>query len=146
MMARTGKRGMSFRMTLGTTNLMAGLLFVAGIVILVNGSVGPELANASSTNPVRDIVLLLSATAILAVVIAVGSSADRRCADDYAYQLLATGAMVGMFAMIGANALWALDFVRDAVGIRGLRGQDMMAIGMVGWGVAYVTFRIRGLK
>jgi hypothetical protein len=47
-MARTGKRGMSFRMTLGTTNLMAGILFVAGIVILVNGSVGPDLATLGS--------------------------------------------------------------------------------------------------
>jgi len=131
-------------MTLGMTNLIAAVVLLAGIAILVNGSLLPELEIAPSASPARDIALLLAIPAVLAVIIGVGSSADRRCADDFAYQLLATSAMIGMFTMIGANAFWALDFVGDAIGIRGLRGPDMMAIGMVGWGVSYLAFRVRG--
>jgi hypothetical protein len=131
-------------MTLGMTNLIAAVMLLAGIAILVNGSVLSELAIRQSTSSVRDIALLLAIPAVVAVVFGVGTSADRRCADDYAYQLLATSAMVGMFTMIGVSALWALDFLADAIAIRGLRGQDTMAIGMVGWGVGYFAFRIRG--
>lgn len=138
-------KGLRFRMTLGITNLITFAMFLAGTIILVHGSYLPELALAPSIEPATDIALLLAVPAILAVILAIGSSADRRCADDYAYQLLATGAMVGMFAIIGANAIWAIDALRDAIGIRDLRGPDMMAIGMIGWFFGYLTFRVRGL-
>jgi hypothetical protein len=131
-------------MTLGMTDSIAVVMLFAGTAILVNGSVLSELAIRPSTSSARDIVLLLAIPAVFAVIFGFGTSADRRCADDFAFQLLATSAMVGMFTMIGVNTLWALDFLADAIDIRGLRGQDMMAIGMVGWGVGYFGFRIRG--
>ena len=145
-MVQNGKRAFSFRMTLGTTNFVAVVMLVVGTIILVNGSLLPETAIQASTNPARDIAVLLAVSLVMAVLLALGSQADRRCADDYAYQLLATGAMIGMLTTIGANIFWALDFLPDAIGIRSMRGQDQMAIGMIGWGVAYFTFRIRGLR
>lgn len=145
-MARTGMTRFGLRLTLGTTNIVAAILLIAGTLILVNGSLLPELSIQASTGPVRDIVLLLGGSLVLSWLLAFGSSADRRCADDYAFQLLASSALVGMLAMFLASALWALDFLPDALGIRGMRGQDQMAIGMVAWGVGYFTFRIRGLN
>jgi hypothetical protein len=145
-MAQDGKRAFSFRMTLGTANFVAAAMLAVGTTILVNGSLLPEMAIQASTNAARDVAVLLAGSLVLAVLLALGSQADRRCADDYAYQLLATGAMIGMFTTIGANIFWALDFLPDAIGIRDMRGQDQMAIGMIGWGVAYFTFRIRGLR
>ena len=135
-----------FRMTLGTTTLIALTAVVTGALILVNGSVQPELAIQASTNHPRDIAVLLALPLILAVLLALSSKADRRCADDYGYQLLAAGAMVGMFTMMIASVVWSLDFLSDEVGVRGMRGQDQMAVGLIGWGVAYFTFRTRGLK
>lgn len=137
-------RPFRFRMTLGMTNFIVLVLLAAGVVILVNGSALPELALKPSTNPGRDIALLLASPALLAVILGIASSADRRCADDFAYQMLATSAMIGMFTMIGVNALWAIDPLREAIGMRDLRGPDMMAIGMIGWGASYVAFRVRG--
>jgi hypothetical protein len=133
-------------MTLGTTALVALIVVVTGTLILVNGSVQPELAIKASTDHLRDIAVLLALPLILAVLLASSSKADRRCSDDYGYQLLAAGAMVGMFTMMIVSVVWSLDFLSDEIGIRGMRGQDQMAVGMIGWGVAYFTFRIRGLK
>ena len=140
------KHPLRFRTTLGVSALIAIIVTVAGVLILVTGSLQPELAIAASTNQPRDITVLLVLPLILAVILAFISRADRRCSDDYSYQLLAAGAMVGMFTMMIASVVWSLDFLSDEIGVRGMRGQDQMAVGMIGWGVAYFTFRIRGLK
>lgn len=145
-MTPTIAKRITLRLTLGTTNIVAAVLLLAGVAILVNGSLLPELSIQASTGPARDISLLLGGSLVLAWILAFGTSADRRCADDYAFQLLASGSIVGMFTMIIASVFWALDFLPDALGIRGMRGQDQMAIGMVAWAVGYFTFRIRGLK
>mgnify|MGYP000560229377 CR=1 FL=1 len=137
-------KALRFRMSLGVTTFITTVMFLAGVVILARGSFLPELTLTPSSDPAIDIALLIGVPAILAVILAVGSAADRKCADDFAYQLLATSAMIGMFTIIGTNAIWAIDFLRDAIGIRDLRGPDMMAIGLVGWGVSYLAFRIRG--
>ncbi len=137
-------RPFGFRMTLGMTDFITAVMFIAGVIILVSGSIRPQLAIVPSTNTTLDIALLLAMPAVLAVIIGLASSADRRCADDFAHQLLATSAMIGMFTMIGVSALWAIDFIVEAIGTRGLRGPDMMAIGQIGWGASYLAFRIRG--
>jgi hypothetical protein len=140
------KHPFRFGITLGMTALIAVIVTIAGALILVNGSIQPELAIQASTHHLRDIAVLLLLPLILAVILAYASKADRRCSDDFGYQLLAAGAMVGMFTMMIASVVWSLDFLSDEIGIRGMRGQDQMAVGMIGWGVAYFTFRIRGLK
>lgn len=145
-MTQTGRKRFSLRLTLGTTNVVAVVLLIAGVLILVNGSLLPEISIQASTGPARDIASLLGGAMALAWLLAIGTSADRRCADDYAWQLLASGALVGMVTMIVASAFWGLDFLPDSLGIRGMRGQDQMAIGMVAWAVGYFTFCVRGLR
>lgn len=145
-MASTGKRGFGFRMSLGVTTLMAATMLIVGILILVNGSLGPGFSIDPSTSPVSDIAFLLTIPVVLGGLLAVGSKADRRCSEDFALQLLASGALVGMFTMILAHSFWSLDFLRNAFDIRGMRGQDMMAIGLIGWAAGYFTFRVTGLK
>jgi hypothetical protein len=137
-------KALRFRMTLGMTDFIIGVMLIAGIIILYSGTIRPQSEIAPSASTALDMAVLLGFPAVLSVVIGVGSSADRRCVDDFANQLLATSALVGMFAMIGVNSLWAIDSLRDAIGVRGLRGSDMLAIGQVSWAVAYVAFRIRG--
>lgn len=145
-MEQRGKKGFSLRMTLGATTVIVVVMLVAGILMLVNGSLVPEFSIEPSTNPARDIAFLLAIPAVLGGLLAVGSKADRRCADDFAFQLLASGAVIGMFTMVVFNAFWALDFLPHAFGIRGMRGQDMMATGLIGWAAGYFTFRVKGLK
>lgn len=145
-MSNTSKRGFRFRLTLGTANLIAAVLLIAGSVILVNGSFLPELSIPTSTEPVRDIALLLVGVLLLSLLLAIGTRADQRCAEDYAMQMLASAALVGMTTMMASSAFWAIDALPAALSVRGMRGQDQMAIGMIGWAIGYFTFRIRGLK
>jgi hypothetical protein len=145
-MPETEKHRLGFRMTLGASTFLMLAMLSLGILILVKGSLAPELSIEASANAVRDIAFLLAAPAVLGILFAILSRADRRCADDFAFQLLASGAMVGMLTMILFNAFWALDFLPDAFGVRGLRGQDMLAAGLLGWAFGYFTFRLRGLK
>ena len=141
---KTGRLGL--RLSLGATNIITTVMLFVGILILINGSLLPKLSLQASTDSARDIVLLLVGSLALGWLLAVGTSADRRCSEDYAFQLLASGALVGMLATILASVVWALDFLPEALGLRGMRGQDQMAIGMIAWAVGYFTFRIRGLK
>jgi hypothetical protein len=145
-MSENQKPRLCFRMTLGVSTFLMITMLSLGILILVNGSLAPQIPIEASANVVRDIAFLLTVPAVLGILFAVLSRADRRCADDFAFQLLASGALVGMLTMFLFHTFWALDFLPDALGIRGLRGQDMLAAGLLGWACGYFTFRLRGLN
>ena len=144
-MEGASRRGVSLKMTLGVATSIAVVMLIVGILTLVNGSLAPEFFIEVSKHPARDIAFLLAVPALIGGLLAIGSKADRRCADDYALQLLASGALVGMMTMVAFHAFWSLDFLPDAFGIRGMRGQDVMATGLIGWAAGYFTFRVKGL-
>jgi hypothetical protein len=144
MMGQSGMKG--FRMTLGVTTAIMVVMLAVGGAILVNGSLATDFSIKPSTDSVRDIAFLLTIPVLLAWLVAIGSKADRRCGEDFALQLVAAGALVGMITMFLFHAFWALDFLPEALGVRGMRGQDTMATGLIGWAAGYFVFRIRGLK
>ncbi|WP_305096081.1 hypothetical protein [Croceibacterium aestuarii] len=146
-MSQANKHGFPLRrMTTTTADVMMASWIAIGAAILLHSGFRAETTIVPSANPWFEWTAIALGAALLAWLLASRSRLDRRCSEDYLYQLLATGAMVGMFTMLLASVPWALDFIRDAVGLRDLRGNDMLAIGLLGWGVGYFTFRIRGLK
>jgi len=134
------------RMTTGTADVMMVCWIAIGTGILLKSGFWPVTAATPSANPWIEWVAIALGAVLLAWLLASRSRLDRRCSEDYLYQLLATGAMVGMFTMLIANIPWAIDSVQHAIGLRDLRSTDLLAIGLLGWGVGYFTFRIRGLK
>jgi hypothetical protein len=139
--------GFSFRrMTIGTADVMMTFWIAVGALSLFRAGFAPAGTLTPSATPWIEGLALVAGVVLLGWLLASRSRFDRRCAEDYTYQLLSTGAMVGMFAMLIANIPWALDFIQDAIGLRDLRGDDMLAIGLLGWGVGYFTFRVRGLR
>jgi len=88
--------------------------------------------------------LVAPATLIIAIVIAIAAAIDRRCNEEYLFQILANAALVGVAASMIIHLFWV-------IGIKAFNWPDLAAENMVGvttlaWISGYYWFRLRGIS
>jgi len=122
------------------------LLFITGIILLVKTSFDEIKPIADITHPVLSSVVLLIAVPIISFGFVLGSNFDRRCTEDYTFQLMANGAQVAVVTMLIINFFTSFDFLSEITGLRELQKDDFVGITLMSWATAYFIFRQRGLK
>ncbi|MEO9601634.1 hypothetical protein [Parasphingorhabdus sp.] len=116
--------------------VFGALLIISGIT-LVHENFDPEPMIA--VEPMLKIAILAGLTLLVALIVTFFSALDRRHAEDYFFQLMASSAIVGIVTTMFVHIIW--DFVYGP-----LRGDGLMAIMMAGWSLGYFFYRIRGLN
>lgn len=114
-----------------------GLLLIISGITLVSENFDPEPMIA--VEPVLKIAILAGLTLTIGFVVTFFSAFDKRHAEDYFFQLMSSGAIVGIVTAMFVHIIW--DFIYGP-----LRGDDLMAIMMAGWSLGYFFYRIRGLN
>lgn len=108
--------------------------------------VGDEPARESVTwglSPFAQAAILGVATALLALFVAKATSFDRRCSEEYIFQVMANAALVALGTMALFNLFWliAMKFYP----IPELAGTNMVGITILAWILSYYWFRFRGM-
>ena len=129
-----------------TINVIMIMLFIVGIIMLVDNSFDEIKPITATTNPGLSAIALGLGVPILSFVVVLLSHFDRRCTEDYTFQLMANAALVAVTTLLLFNLITSLDFLRNLTGLRELHGDDLVGITMLSWATAYFVFQRRGLQ
>lgn len=116
--------------------VFAIVLIVAG-ALLTAENLDPEPMVA--VDPVLKIIALAGLTLIVAFIATLAAAMDRRKVEDYYFQLMTNGAIVGIVTTLFVNLVWDLLYGP-------LRGDDVIAVMLASWSLGYFFYRVRGLN
>lgn len=147
-----GTQGSWLRAKLGIRTLdIAFVLLLAGAIFLFfdNGADGPDLAALGTafdgSDPWLSLIILAIAVPLIAIALALGSAVDRRCSEDYVFQLIASASLVSVTTALFAYVIWDIA-AKFLTYLRPAYGDDFVGLLIIGWAVGWFVFRIRGLQ
>lgn len=129
-----------------TANILMVFLFCVGIVMLVDTSFDDVEQIAAVTNPLLSAIGLILAIPVISIVMVFLSKFDRRCTEDYTFQLMANAALIAVVTMLFFHMLSTFDALNTLTGLRELQRDDFMAITIMSWSAAYFIYQRKGLK
>jgi len=100
--------------------------------------------NAVNLSPLLQAMILAISAIIIASFIVLASAIDRKCSEDYLYQIMANAGLVGTVTCLLANLFWL--FAMAIWKLPDLTGQNLAGITLLAWVIGYYWFRYRGLK
>ncbi|MEZ5708065.1 MAG: hypothetical protein R3E02_01610 [Blastomonas sp.] len=132
---------MTLRSLSSTTkmDLMFGFLAIVGGIAIARGP-QPVLHWALVTG-----LAIAALTILFSIAAALAAKIDRRCSDDYGFQLMANAAVVGVVATLFISLIWDMDFVA-ALGIAPPDGRALNGVLLLSWASGYAIYRFRGLN
>ena len=95
-------------------------------------------------DPVVQVAGLAGATILIALAVAMATSVDRRCSEDYLTQICASAGLIAVGATALVNMFWGL--ARMVWPLPDLAGECMAGITIFAWIVSYYWYRLRGLN
>ncbi len=138
----SNKKEANMRSTTGILDKVLILPAIASIMMIADTA--NDTASFSDGSPAL-VVAIIAATVVFALLAIVATKIDRRCAEDYAYQIVANAALIGLTTTVLINMVWlfALTF---GSGLPTPSGQMMTGILTLSWCIGYYWYRFRGLQ
>ncbi|QTD57157.1 hypothetical protein [Parasphingorhabdus cellanae] len=121
---------------------MFGFMTLIGLGLTVASFVDPEQTKLASVGLWTRLGAMIPLLLILSYCATLLAGLDRRWTEEYHFQLMANGAVIGVITAVFANMIWLL-FV-DTLGT--LTPNNLIGMIMIGWGLGYFFYRIRGLS
>lgn len=131
-----------FKMTTRKLDIFLILPALAGLTMIADGP--KTLHEVIALTPMIQTLLLIGGTIIAAVLAVFGSNLDRRCAEDYLFQILANAAHIAVIVTVLVNMFWLLAML--AFHLPHMTGQNLCGVLVLGWCFGYYWFRLRGVK
>ena len=120
------------------------VLGVTSIIIFITGSYDEVAAIAPPSAPIAAATALIGFTVIMALIFTRFADLDRQKSEEYGFQLLANGAVIGMMTALVGHLLWSFDFLLG-YWLEGPVADTIIAMMIGGWSIGYFTYRIRGV-
>jgi len=143
-MEQSKKKPRFYKMSAGKVDIVMLVLVVAGVTLLFSG---PDKAAAyvvQVSAAVKAGVAVL-ATAIIALLATWGADMDRRCGEDYVFQLIANAAVVAVITTMFVHLVWDMNFL-NGLGLPKPASSDIIGVMMLSWAFGYYFYRARGLN
>lgn len=86
---------------------------------------------------------LMVASAVGALVVAAASELDRRCSEEYVFQIMANAALVGLGATMLVNLGWVIG--EKVLNLPEMASDNIIGVAVLSWVLAYYWFRLRGI-
>ncbi|MBV7265411.1 hypothetical protein [Erythrobacter ani] len=87
--------------------------------------------------------ILVPATLVIAMAVAAGSAIDRRCSEEYMYQVLANSALVAVGTTMLVNLFWVIGM--KAFDLPDMSAENMVGVTVLALVLSYYWFRWRGI-
>lgn len=98
-----------------------------------------------SWNPWAELGAAIILTTIMAAYAVWGAKLDRRCADDYVFQLVTNAALIAIITTIMSHAIWDLSFLNER-GLPKPTTGDMLGVMILSWAMGYGFYRMKGFN
>ncbi|WP_298470991.1 hypothetical protein [uncultured Erythrobacter sp.] len=129
------------RMTVQRLDWFVALPLLASVVMIVE--IDPPRESILSIGPFVQGMIVIALSLVVCVSIAAASALDRRCSEEYVFQIMANAALVGFASTMLINLLWLIGV--KVFGLPDLSSENMIGILTLCWALAYYWFRIKGI-
>ena len=117
-------------------------LLTASVAILVISGLKSEASQFVPPPLFPKLALLIGAMVTLSAIATLGAKLDRRHLDDYSFQMIANGAVIGIITTMFVNMAWEIG----SYILPPFTGDDLMAVMIGSWSLGYFFYRWRGLN
>ncbi|QIQ87366.1 hypothetical protein [Erythrobacter sp.] len=129
------------RMPLRRLDWFLVLPLIAGLALVAE--IDPPDDPAITLGPfIKGAVIALVAL-LVSLAVAAASAIDRRCTEEYAFQIMANAALVAVAATMLTHAGWII--AGKFVGLPALESDNVVGVMVIGWIASYYWFRLRGI-
>ena len=119
-----------------------GFLLTVSIAILVISGLKAEASEFAPPPLFPKIAFLVGAMVALSAIATVGAKLDRRHLDDYLFQMISNGAVIGIITTLLVNMVWEIG---NEI-LPPITTDDLMAVMLGSWSLGYFFYRWRGLN
>ena len=143
-MEQSKKKPSFYKISVGKLDILMLVMVAAGVTLLFDG---PDKATTHvvTISIAAKAGLALLATALTALLATWGADMDRRCAEDYAFQLIANAAVIAVITTMFVHLIWDMNFLNE-MGLPKPASGDIIGVMMLSWAFGYYFYRARGLK
>ncbi len=120
------------------------VLALAGSYLIFKEPQSAALA-IDSWNPWLELGCAFILTIIMASYAVWGARLDRRCAEDYVFQLITNAALIAVITSLMSHAIWDMSFLNER-GLPKPTSGDMIGVMILSWAMGYTFYRLRGLN
>lgn len=131
-----------FRTSIRTLDLSFAILALTGSFAILSGPDAPFAAESVAAPLVVGIVAI-AGTVVLTVLASVAAAFDRRSTEDYAHQLIANAAVIGLLASFAMGLIWNTGILTRA-GVPPPSVDQFCGVMMLAWACGYSVYRVRG--
>lgn len=129
------------RMTIQRLDWFLAIPLIAGVVMVAEID-GPREVVRELTQFEQG-AILIPITLLLGVIIAAASAIDRRCSEEYTFQVMANAALTALATTMMVNLFWLIGV--KTLDLPDLSGENMAGIMVIAWVLSYYWFRMRGI-
>lgn len=118
------------------------VILIVSMVLMVLSGLKTEVSQFVPPPLFPKLALLIGAMVALSAIATLGAKLDRKHLDDYMFQMVANGAVIGIITTIFVNMLWEIgsDILPP------LTNDDLIAVMIGSWSLGYFFYRWRGLN
>lgn len=117
------------------------LPLLAGIVMVAE--INPPGDTALPLGPVVKGAVLAVVALLVSLLVAAASAIDRRCTEEYAFQIMANAALVAVAATMLTHGGWVI--AGKFADLPALESDNIVGVMVIGWIASYYWFRLRGI-
>ncbi|MEP0189504.1 MAG: hypothetical protein ABJP70_02490 [Erythrobacter sp.] len=88
--------------------------------------------------------ILVPITLIISLLVAIGAAIDRRCSEEYLFQIMANSALVGVASSMFVHLAWVIGV--KVYDLPDMAAENMVGVTMFSLITAYYWFRFRGIS
>ncbi|WP_164116730.1 hypothetical protein [Sphingorhabdus sp. Alg239-R122] len=87
----------------------------------------------------------IGATLLFSLIATKAADLDRRCAEEYAFQMLANAAVIAVITTMFTHVIWDMSVLND-MGLPKPSSGQIIGVLVLSWAAGYAIYRIRGIK
>ncbi len=88
--------------------------------------------------------ILVPITLIVSLLVAIGAAIDRRCSEEYLFQIMANAALVGVAASMFVHMFWIIG--TKVFDLPDMSAENVVGVTMLALILSYYWFRFKGIS
>jgi len=118
------------------------VLLTGSVVLLILSGQKTDVAPLVAAPLFPKLALLIGATVIFSAIATLGARLDRKHLDDYMFQMVANGAVIGIITTLFVNMIWEAG----SGNLPPISKDDLIAVMIGSWSLGYFFYRWRGIN
>ena len=129
------------KMTIGRLDWFLVLPLAASALMIAE--IDPPRESFITVAQWEQAAILVPITLVLSVMVAIASAIDRRCSEEYLYQIMANSALVGVASTMLVHLCWVIGI--KMFDLPDLSAENMVGVSMLALILSYYWFRLTGI-